>query len=170
MEEVPPAMERTVYSGGEKGKQHVQDQGLDQNGAWEFIVHVDRLKPCMKTSALNDELPAPPKSHNIHVAPACPNSRKLLPDQTHPMTMRTCCSQMTKTEVRTMTHIPLTWVPAAEVPVPPVSQDYESPRKIVRLDINCMYSRTRRPRPARTPSPSTSGPPGQCILGYCIPL
>ena len=28
------------------------------------IVHFDRLKPCMKTRALNDELPAPSKSHN----------------------------------------------------------------------------------------------------------
>eukprot|EP00731_Ephydatia_muelleri_P019956 Em0012g781a len=34
-----------------------------------------------------------------------------------------------------------------EVPVPPVSQDYESPRKIVRLDINCiMFKRRSIPR------------------------
>ena len=35
----------------------------DRNGGKFQIVHFDRLKPCMKTSALNDELPAPPKSN-----------------------------------------------------------------------------------------------------------
>ena len=63
----------------------------DRNGGKFQIVHFDRLKPCMKTSALNDGTSSLPKSNN---SSGLSQQRKLWPDQTHSMAVRTCCSQM----------------------------------------------------------------------------
>ena len=80
----------------------------DRNGGKFQIVHFDRLKPCMKTSALNDELPAPPKS-NISSSLSQQPQVMARPDTPHGD--EDLLLSVTKTEVKTMTHIPLTWVP-----------------------------------------------------------
>eukprot|EP00731_Ephydatia_muelleri_P037375 Em0453g2a len=101
MQEVPPPMERTVYSGGEK-----RYKIKDRIGGKFQIVHFDRLKPCMKTSALNDGTSSSPKSNNSSGLSQQPQVMAR-PDTHHGGEDML----LSKTEVRTMTHIPLTWVP-----------------------------------------------------------